>query len=261
MEITCRRSLFYRWLALTLLLLLAAPAPARAQAEQEPQLTLNMSRTFGYSSGGGDIQGVFSLRASGPEDLERVVFFLDDQVLAEVTAAPFNHSFTTDDYPIGQHTITAVGYTGSGAELQARLITVNFVSAEESRNAAVKIIVPILGLVVLMLVLSAVIPMLTGRKLRQLPPGTPRNYGMRGGTICKNCGRPFSLNFLSLNMGLSKLERCPYCGRWSLARSMPLEKLRAAEQAELEAAGGAALPHAEAGKQQKEIDDSRFTDL
>jgi hypothetical protein len=239
------------------------PARALAQAEPEPALELNMSRTFGYSNGSGDIQGIFSIRARGPESLERVVFYIDDQVLGEVDEPPFNLTFNTDEMSLGTHVLSATGFTAAGEELQSRQITVNFVSAEESRNAAVGIILPMMGLVLGILALSAVIPLISGRKLKQLPPGTPRNYGLRGGTICKNCGRPFSLNFLSLNMGMSKLERCPYCGKWGLVRSMPVEKLRAAEQAELAQAGGAGRPAAEVEKEKqvKEIDESRYTDL
>ena len=72
----------------TLILVLLLTVLAFAQTEVD-QLSLRLSRDFGYSSGTGDIQGNFSLRASGPENLVRVGFFMDDQLMGEITEPPF----------------------------------------------------------------------------------------------------------------------------------------------------------------------------
>ena len=70
-----------------------------SQTPPSPALQLSLSRNFGYSSGTGEIQGTFSMKAAGPADLQRVVFYVDDQVIGEATAPPFSLRFVTDSYP------------------------------------------------------------------------------------------------------------------------------------------------------------------
>ena len=48
---------------------------------QDDQLQIRMRRNWGYSSGTGKIQGTFTITASGPDGISRVVFYLDDQIL------------------------------------------------------------------------------------------------------------------------------------------------------------------------------------
>ena len=67
-----------------------------------------------------------------------------------------------------------------------------------------------------------------------IPPGQPRRYGLMGGAICPKCGRPFPRHWWGLNAGLGKFDRCDNCGRWSIVRAEPFDKLRAAEAAEIE---------------------------
>jgi hypothetical protein len=91
------------------------PPPPRCRYQ-----TLRLSRTFGYSSGTGDIQGTFTIGVSGPENLTRVIFYIDDEVMGEVVESPFVLRFRTGDYTLGVHTLKAVGYTSAGAELQSK---------------------------------------------------------------------------------------------------------------------------------------------
>ncbi len=90
-----------------------------AHAQDESQLALRLSRNFGYSSGTGDIQGTFTMKVDSPEDLTRVVFYIDDQVIGEVAEPPFQLRFRTGDFPLGVHTLRAVGYTSQGKELSS----------------------------------------------------------------------------------------------------------------------------------------------
>ena len=69
---------------ITILLSLAIISAVSAQGEE---LTLSLSRDFGYGGFNGDIQGTFSVKASGPANLERVQFFLDETLLGEDTEA------------------------------------------------------------------------------------------------------------------------------------------------------------------------------
>jgi len=98
-----------------MILALAAYQPVLAQETNE--LNLRLSRDWGYSSGSGKIQGLFTLTASSPENLERVVFYIDDQIIGEATESPFRYQFDTDNYPLGVHTIMATGVTSDGREV------------------------------------------------------------------------------------------------------------------------------------------------
>ena len=103
-----------------LLLSLFIVLVTQAQGEE---LTISFSRDFGYSSGGGDIQGLFSIKVGGPDTLTKVVFYIDDEAIGEDTEAPFKLQFNTDSYSLGQHAIYAVGTTSDGRELKTKLVT------------------------------------------------------------------------------------------------------------------------------------------
>ena len=228
-------------------------------AQEEPELRLSLQRDFGYASGTGDIQGAFTIRASGPQDLQRVVFYLDGAPLGEANQSPFELRFHTESYPLGEHSLSATGFTADGREIRSNPVRVRFVSADEGFQSGMRIVLPLIGIVLGMMVLSFVISFATAGKLKNLPLGAPRQYGAAGGAICPRCGRPFSRHFLSLNMFVGKLERCPFCGKWSILAAQPLSVLRAAEAAELEAAGGeVVLQETEEERTRKELDQSRY---
>lgn len=243
---------------------LVNPLKSFAQDEKH-DLNLSMSRDFGYSSGTGRIQGTFTMKVSGPDDLVRVVFLIDGEEIAEDTQAPFRYQFNTDSYSQSEHSITAVGFTSDGRELSSNEIRVIFVPAEEGGKFVLTLIVPLFAVVFGLMALSYLVPMITNRGQRkEVPPGQPRNYGLVGGTICPKCKRPFSLNFLGLNLGVGKLDRCPHCGKWSIVRRQPLEMLRTAETAELAEMGTNGLqpePVTEDEKIKQALDDSRFQDM
>jgi len=229
-----------------------------SQAQGE-ELNISFSRDFGYSSGGGDIQGLFSIKVKGPDTLTKVVFYMDDSVMGEDAEAPFGFQFQTDSYPHGEHAMYAVGTTSDGRELKTKVVNANFVSAEEGNQATMRILIPVLVIVGVAILLSVIIPIATGRKTVALEPGTPRNYTM-GGTVCPKCQRPFAMHLYGLNLGLGKLDRCPYCGKWSVVRRQSLQMLRAAEEAELESAKetGSVQGMTEEEKLKKQLEDSKF---
>jgi hypothetical protein len=244
------------FLLIQLIVILIFAGPVLAQDEAELRLTLR--RDFGYA-GGGDIQGTFTIRASGPEDLQSVVFYLDGVPLGEAAQPPFELRFHTESYPLGEHSLSATGITASGREVSSNPVQVRFASANEGFQSGMRIVLPLLGIVVGLLVLSFAISFVAGGKLKNLPPGTQRQYGMAGGAICPRCRRPFSRHFISMNLLVGKLERCPYCGKWSILAAQPLSVLRAAEAAELEAAGGETVPQeTEEERLRKELDQSRY---
>ena len=249
-------------LCLIVLLLVAPQMPARAQEEND--LELRLSRNFGYSSGAGRIQGNFTAKINGPEDLARVIFLIDGEEMGEAIQPPFELKFHTGSYPLGVHTIAALGYTSDGSKLTSNDWVVEFVAAEEGWQTAGKIALPLVGIIAIAMLASFLLPTFFGRsKKSSLPLGAPRSYGVLGGTICPKCQRPFGMHIWGLNLVIGKLDRCPHCGQWSLVRHMPAEMLRTAEAAELSRSKQAesASPKLEAESLNKDLEDSRYLDL
>jgi Bacterial Ig domain len=230
---------------------------------QSAELVLRLSRNFGYSSGTGKIQGTFSMNATGPANLARVVFLIDNQPIGETTQAPFSIRFNTGDYPLGVHTLSATGYTTGGQVLKSNEYRQEFVSAQTGWQAAGKIALPIIGIVVLMMLFSYVLPVIAGRgKLAGLPLGASRNYGALGGGICPKCDRPFGFHFYGLNLLTGKFDRCPYCGKWSIIKRASQQELHVAEVAELEnSKPNEVIPEISREEElRKQLDDSRYQD-
>jgi hypothetical protein len=246
---------------LMVLLMIAISSPALAQEEE--QIRLSTSKVFGYSWQS-EMQGTFSITARGPQNLERVVFFIDEELLGEARQEPFRLQFHTDAHPEGVHVFTAVGYTSDSRVLASNKLSRNFVPAGEGASAVLKILLPMLGVIFGAMGLSALISMIAIRSKKPVPPGTPRRYGPMGGTICPKCKRPAPLGFLSPNLPMGKLQMCPHCMKWSIVRRASPAELHAAELAELEreqkAGGKVAQAMTEEERLRKEIEASRFND-
>lgn len=249
-------------LVMVLVLLVSILVAPGAAAQEEDELRLRLSRDFGYASGTGKIQGTFSMRVSGPDDLEKVSFYIDEEEIGQVIEAPFHLRFVTDHYGLGVRSMYAIGYTEDGSELRSNVIKAEFVSAEEGWDAGLKILAPILAITFGVILFSFIGMFLTGRKTKDLPPGTPRKYGVAGGAICPRCRRPYSRHVFAPNMLVGKLERCPFCGKIAVVAARPLEELRAAEAAELSGADGEPERPAisEQEKLRKDLEDSRYMD-
>ena len=241
---------------------MAFVVPASAQGEGE--LILKLSRDFGYSSGTGRIQGSFSMKVSGPDNLQRVVFLIDDINIGEDSEAPYAWQFHTGDYALGVHTLSALGYTSDGRELHSNVYRHEFVSAEEGWQSAMKFVIPIFGIALAAILFSFVLPVMLGKRgSAAIPLGAPRTYGLLGGTICPKCRRTFGMHIWGMNLVVGKLDRCPHCGKWSYVRRVSAEQLMAAEAAELKSAQGDIVTpaHSLEEKLHKELDDSRYIDL
>jgi len=231
-----------------------------AASAQSEELTLGLSKDFGSGGFNGDIQGTFTVKASGPANLERVQFFLDDTLLGEDPESPFAIQFITDNYTTGAHVFSAVGFTTDGKQIGSKTISAVFVSKEEVSAASLKIVVPILAVVFGAMAISAITAMVNVRKGKKLPAGAARSYSFGGG-ICPKCKRPFGFQLLGIHMFGRKLTPCPHCGKWSVVKRATMSELHAAELAELDAEKAQIHDASDEEKNRKELDDSKYQNL
>jgi hypothetical protein len=247
-----------------LLFILAALPTSYAQAQSSQELQLGLSRDFGYGGLGNDIQGLFTVKVKNPPaNLTSVEFYIDSTLMGTDTTSPFSLQFNTDSYPVGEHTLSAIGLTTDGTKLNSNKIVTQFVPAGTGFQSVAKIIIPVVGLIILIALISVFLPIiLTRGKSATTAPGTERKYGVGGGAICPKCNRPFPLRLWWINIGVNKIDRCPYCGKWSMVRPRSLAELRQAEAAELSAVMSESTigVESEADKLKRELDDSRFHD-
>jgi hypothetical protein len=238
------------FVVLSCLLFMAAAAPAQAQ-DDEPGLILRLRRDFGYGAGA-RMQGRFSYRVTGPDDLERVEFLMDDVMIGGVTEPPFNFQFQTEQFEIGPHQMSAIGYTAGGELLMSNTIGGQFVSGQ-SAGLSTGIVVG--GILLLVIAFRIASHLVTRQKSG---PG----YGMLGGTVCPNCGRPFARHWWAFNMLAVRLDRCPHCKKWVSTTRATAEQLAAAETfaRELDEEGGQPVldPARHEDALRQNLDDSRY---
>lgn len=243
-----------RALAIALLLILGKAAIAAAQ--DEVPLLLRLSRDVG-SAFGARIQGTFTLKATGPEDLVRVVFLIDGQPLAEDETAPFQIQFRTGNHEPGLHRLSARGIAADGRQYTSSELQREFLSGQESTRLTVIIVVALAVLIIGGRMLASRI---ANRGQRRV--GEPAISGALGGTLCPNCGRPYALHLWGLNLLAKRLDRCPHCGKWRLVQRAPAEALQAAAEifAEKGIESSAAIEVSEEERLRRQLDDSRFDD-
>lgn len=241
-------------LVMSTLLLLVIGFPAMAQ-ETNGDLEISIRRDWGFGMGG-TIQGRFTLRVSGPDDLVEVRYLLDGQLMSAVNEAPFNLQFHTDDYSPGVHEIYAVGLREGGGELQSQTLTLQFLSADEAGGSVTRFIVPLVIVIAVVAVLSAVLPSLLGRGKDKFVLG---QYGAAGGSVCPACKLPYSRQVMSPNLVVGKLSRCPHCGKWTIARRATTAELEAAESRyRQDQQQGQAIPSSPDDDLRRQLEESRF---
>jgi hypothetical protein len=202
------------------LLAFAFAQPALAHGEE---LRLRMYRDWGYAGFEHDIEGYFSLIADGPADLNRVDFYIGEDLVFSDEQSPFRVQFHTRDFAPGENSMYAVGFTTEGATLRSNEFVRIFLSADEAKQKTIELIGPILAFVAILFAISIAVQFLPRNK-----PELGR-YGISGGAVCPKCGLPFPIHFFSFHAGWNKYERCPHCGKWSWVRKAKPEDLRAAE--------------------------------
>jgi len=238
------------------LLALAVLFPAAAYAQDGgDSLQLGLTRNYGYG-GLGKIQGNFTLKIlNPPAELSLVEFYFDDMLITEVNQEPFNYKFHTSEFSEGEHKMAAVGYLDGGEVLESNRITKVFLSSDQAWGETQNIIVPILIGTAVLSILGIGIPLLFNRS-KDFVLG---KYGPAGGAVCPRCDLPFSRLFLSPNLMVGKLVRCPHCGKFSVLAQAAQARLREAETR----FGSKDKPNISKAKQNdlsRLIDDSRFED-
>ncbi len=242
--------LFY----LMILLILLLPASVNAQ-ESQPDLNLNLIRNFGYG-GIGEIQGSFTLKIRDPlAELDKIEFYLDEGLIATILQEPYEHKFHTSSYPEGGHTFSAVGTLVDGTPLKSNRITKVFLSSGQAWSETEGLIVPVLLFAAGLTVLGLVIPVLLSRK-KDFVLG---KYGPAGGAICPRCDLPFSRFFISPNLLVGKLVRCPHCGKISIRARASQNQLQEAEKKYKNEEPSRVKEMDDQGYQ-KLLDESRFED-
>ncbi len=238
---------------LMLMLVFVLVIPVTAQNEIET-LVLGFNRDWGYGGFGGEIQGRFSLRVKSPEDIVRVEYYLDGELVYEGTEFPFKWQFNTAEFSEGRHTFSAIGYKADGKEVRADSFDRIFLTAERAWSETGNFVVPVLVIVGIATVLGVLVPMLFNRQ----KPHVPGVYGMAGGAICPRCTFPYTRHMFAPNMLVEKLERCPHCGKWAIVPQASATALQEAE-ARLATEGEDQIePISEDEKLRRMIDDSRF---
>lgn len=218
-------------------------------AQGSSQFGLRLRRDWGYGSGA-DIQGRVTLSLTGDTGaVSKVVFSIDDAVIADLSEAPFSFSFSTDDYPSGLRRMSAEVFTSDGASQEATPITYNFLSKEQANSASTNVIV--LAVVVILVSIGLSVFISSRNKGSETTNG-----GINGLAVCQRCGKTFPRSILGLNVVVGKFERCPHCGKWQLTRrASPLE-IQLADSCNKPKTDS--LPETKAEKD--ELEDSKFID-
>ena len=223
--------------------------------ETDESLELSIRKSFGYKAGS-RIQGSFWLEAHGPGEVEYVLFFLDEEVMGEVREVPFKIAFSTSSYPLGDHCISATAELANGEKLASERICYTFVGADAVKSEMAGFVVPfVVGLAVLTLGGTLITSLITGRK-GGFKLGA---YSAAGGSVCPRCALPYSRHFISPNLIVGKLGRCPHCGKWAIVRRATAIELEQAEENYRGLRGDAQKPvEDEVERLRKQIEDTRY---
>ncbi len=243
-------------LALGLLLLQSFGFAQKGWAQEaDDGLKLSIRKNFGYKAGS-RIQGSFSLEAHGPDDVVHVLFFIDENIVDEVGSAPFKIAFSTSRYTLGDHCISATAELANGERLASERVCYTFLGADAVKSEVTGFVAPlVIGLVALTLGGTLVTSLLTGRK-GGFKLGA---YSVAGGSVCPRCALPYSRHFISPNLIVGKLERCPHCGKWAIVRRATTIELEQAEERYRGYHGEVQQPvEDEVARLRKQIEDTRY---
>ena len=87
-------------------------------ASGAPTVSIELIKRFGFAAFG-DMSGSFTAIASVSADIVRVEFYLDNQLMLNDTAPPFQWEFDTSNYSLAQHTFKVMAYDNLGESVDA----------------------------------------------------------------------------------------------------------------------------------------------
>jgi hypothetical protein len=241
-----------QFFVLILCMFMFLPVAINAQELEEP-LVLGLSKDYGYAAAG-QIQGSFSLKVRSPNDLERVDFYIDDQLVHSATQPPFQFKFNTAEYSIGEHTFFAVGFRSDNSMFSSSEFSREFISADDAWKKVGKLVGPvfvIIGIVALLGVSGGVL--LSREKVFQFG-----EYGIAGAAVCPRCRLPYTRNILAPNLIVGKLQRCPHCGKWAIVTRASVSDLEIAEALYQDKSAREINLEEQDSEYIKLLDDSRF---
>ena len=248
-----------------LLILFVLPTGVLLAAEDGFQISLN--RDFGYGGVGNQIQGLFSLKVNGDEVFEKVVFMMDEVVLGEDDEAPYKIQFSTDDYESGEHEYWARGIQADGSEVNSNRITALVLTKEETGKDLIKIFGVIIGGIVLTAFVSFFVTNRISKRANKSQTfeanGIPSGFTAMGGSICPKCEKPFAFHWWKMNLLTHKLDRCPNCEKWVLAKSMSysmLESMVLAAKKDENDEKKVVMEESKGDELKRKLDDSKFMD-
>ncbi len=128
----------------SLILLVIIVAVPLLVADAKPTISVSLYKDNGYGFGD-DMAGLWTLKTATSDDTAYVEFYLDNQLHLNDTTAPYSWQFNTEDYPIGEHTLSALAYDASG-ESEVSNVTRNFM--ENTTSSVVIIVIAIAAVVV-----------------------------------------------------------------------------------------------------------------
>jgi len=243
-----------RFFILMTLLIMLLPASVDAQ-ESQPDLNLYLIRNFGYG-GLGEIQGNFTLKIRDSiAELDKVEFYLDDELIATILQEPYEYKFHTSSYPEGKHAFSAVGTLIDGTQMESNRITKTLLSSGQAWSETQGLIVPVFLIIAGLTILGLGIPVLLSRK-KDFVLG---KYGPAGGAVCPRCDLPFSRFFLSPNLLTGKIVRCPHCGKISVRARASQNQIQEAEK-KYKNKDTSRVKTLDDQDYQKLLDESRFED-
>ena len=227
---------------------------------QNSPYTLRIVRDWGYGNGA-DINGRMSLSVKGDQDLiQQVIFFMDGEVMATVTASPFKFQFDTNNHEPGLHRLTAEVKTSTGETHTTNGLVSNFVEKGEANQSILKILLLVGGLAVASIGIQFLMQKNANKNPKYDENGRVQ-YGVWGGAVCPSCGQPFNRSFFGINLVGVRLERCPHCGKLVAARRATPDMLEAAERRFRPESAEQPNAKSESEKKQESYDDSKYTDL
>jgi hypothetical protein len=127
-----------------------------ASAEAKPTLNLDYYKNNGYGMGN-DMNGEWTLNTQVSKDVQRVEFFLDNQLQLNDSSAPFSWQFNTGNYSESLHTIKVVAIDSSGEQA----------IVEDQRNFVgfpLTFVEAIIGIVIAVTIVSFIVALYLARR-------------------------------------------------------------------------------------------------